>query len=63
MDPGESRYLSTASSIRANRAHRVVARVSPDLLATLATKRTPVLEVKFSPRNLALAAGAMIESV
>jgi len=35
---------------------------SPDLLATLATKRTPVLEVKFSPRNLALAAGAMIES-
>ncbi|GAA5862999.1 hypothetical protein JCM5353_002727, partial [Sporobolomyces roseus] len=34
----------------------------PDLLATLATKRTPVLEVKFSPRNLALAAGAMIES-
>ncbi|GAA5910460.1 transcription initiation factor TFIID subunit 5 [Sporobolomyces salmoneus] len=34
----------------------------PDLLATLATKRTPVLEVKFSPRNLALAAGAMIDS-
>ncbi|GAA5922211.1 hypothetical protein JCM1841_000677 [Sporobolomyces salmonicolor] len=31
----------------------------PDLLATLATKRTPVLEVKFTPRNLALAAGAM----
>ncbi|GAA5934712.1 transcription initiation factor TFIID subunit 5 [Sporobolomyces koalae] len=34
----------------------------PDLLATLATKRTPVLEVKFSPRNLALAAGAAMES-
>jgi len=40
----------------------MIARPSPDLLATLATKRTPVLEVKFSPRNLALAAGAMIES-
>ncbi|GAA5873428.1 hypothetical protein JCM1840_007380 [Sporobolomyces johnsonii] len=34
----------------------------PDLLATLATKRTPVLEVKFTPRNLALAAGAMRDS-
>ncbi|GAA5836242.1 hypothetical protein JCM5353_002653 [Sporobolomyces roseus] len=33
-----------------------------DLLAALATKRTPVLEVKFSPRNLALAASAVIES-
>lgn len=35
---------------------------SPDLLATLATKRTPVLEVKFTPRNLCLAAGAMREA-
>ncbi|GAA6054586.1 hypothetical protein JCM3770_000064 [Rhodotorula araucariae] len=33
-----------------------------DLLATLATKRTPVLEVKFTPRNLCLAAGAMREA-
>ncbi|GAA5906804.1 hypothetical protein JCM8208_000044 [Rhodotorula glutinis] len=33
----------------------------PDLLATLATKRTPVLEVKFTTRNLCLAAGAMRE--
>ncbi|TNY21852.1 WD40-repeat-containing domain protein [Rhodotorula diobovata] len=35
---------------------------TPDLLATLATKRTPVLEVKFTPRNLCLAAGAMREA-
>ncbi|GAA5883294.1 hypothetical protein JCM3774_004139, partial [Rhodotorula dairenensis] len=34
----------------------------PDLLATLATKRTPVVEVKFTPRNLCLAAGPMRES-
>ncbi|KPV77868.1 uncharacterized protein RHOBADRAFT_34081 [Rhodotorula graminis WP1] len=34
---------------------------APDLLATLATKRTPVLEVKFTARNLCLAAGAMRE--
>ncbi|KAM0748491.1 WD40 repeat-like protein [Meredithblackwellia eburnea MCA 4105] len=30
---------------------------SADLLATLATKRTPVVEVRFTPRNLCLAAG------
>ncbi|BGP25162.1 Transcription initiation factor TFIID subunit 5 [Rhodotorula toruloides] len=34
----------------------------PDLLTTLATKRTPLLEVKFTPRNLCLAAGAMREA-
>ncbi|GAA5987669.1 hypothetical protein JCM10908_007161 [Rhodotorula pacifica] len=34
----------------------------PDLLATLATKRTPVVEVKFTPRNLCLAAGPMREA-
>ncbi|GAA6062685.1 hypothetical protein JCM10212_002508 [Sporobolomyces blumeae] len=33
----------------------------PDLLATLATKRTPLMEVKLTARNLALAAGAMVE--
>ncbi|KAL8283331.1 hypothetical protein RQP46_005741 [Phenoliferia psychrophenolica] len=32
-------------------------RESADLLATLATKRTPVLNVHFTPRNLCLAAG------
>lgn len=32
---------------------------SGDLLATLATKRTPVFEVRFTPRNLCLAAGPM----
>ncbi|SCZ89531.1 BZ3500_MvSof-1268-A1-R1_Chr9g10444 [Microbotryum saponariae] len=37
------------------------AKESPDLLATLATKRTPVLAVKFTPRNLCLAAGPMQE--
>ncbi|KDE06754.1 hypothetical protein MVLG_02950 [Microbotryum lychnidis-dioicae p1A1 Lamole] len=35
------------------------AKESPDLLATLATKRTPVLAVKFTPRNLCMAAGPM----
>jgi transcription initiation factor TFIID subunit 5 len=30
-----------------------------DLLATLATKRTPVLDVHFTPRNLVLVAGPM----
>lgn len=35
---------------------------SPDLLATLATKRTPIVEVKFTPRNLCLAAGPMRET-
>jgi transcription initiation factor TFIID subunit 5 len=29
------------------------------MLATLATKRTPVLDVKFTTRNLCLAAGSM----
>ncbi|GAA6018558.1 hypothetical protein JCM10207_007217 [Rhodosporidiobolus poonsookiae] len=33
----------------------------PDLLATFATKRTPINEVQFTPRNLCLAAGAMRE--
>ncbi|SCV69766.1 BQ2448_1160 [Microbotryum intermedium] len=37
------------------------AKESPDLLATLATKRTPVLAVKFTPRNLCMAAGPMQE--
>ena len=32
---------------------------SPDLLATLATKRTPVFDVHFTPRNLVLACGPM----
>ncbi|BGP16771.1 hypothetical protein JCM10213_002164 [Rhodosporidiobolus nylandii] len=36
--------------------------VSPDLLATYATKRTNVLEVQFTPRNLCLAAGVMRDS-
>ncbi|GAA5973839.1 hypothetical protein JCM11641_003185 [Rhodosporidiobolus odoratus] len=31
----------------------------PDLLATYATKRTNVLEVQFTPRNLCMAAGVM----
>lgn len=35
---------------------------SADLLATLATKRTPVLNVHFTPRNLCLAAGVMTEA-
>lgn len=35
---------------------------SADLLATLATKRTPVVEVKFTTRNLCLAAGSMQDS-
>lgn len=33
--------------------------LSHDLLVTLCTKRTPVLAVKFTPRNLCLAAGAI----
>lgn len=33
---------------------------SADLLETLVTKRTPVFNIKFTPRNLALAAGPMI---
>ncbi|GAA6032360.1 hypothetical protein JCM8097_008136 [Rhodosporidiobolus ruineniae] len=33
----------------------------PDLLATYATKRTPVLQVQFTPRNLCMAAGVMRE--
>ena len=33
---------------------------SVDLLATLPTKRTPIFDVQFTPRNLCLAAGPML---
>ena len=55
-----SLWLSSLSTRRRRADDDVHAR-SPDLLATLATKRTPVLEVKFTTRNLCLAAGAMRE--
>ena len=35
---------------------------SQDLLVTLATKRTPIIAVRFTPRNLCLAAGAIDSS-
>lgn len=46
LDPGLTRLLSFAFC-------------SLDLLATLATKRTPVFDVHFTPRNLVLACGPM----
>ena len=38
-------------------AHDLTVDVRTDLLATFPTKRTPVINVQFTPRNLCLVAG------
>lgn len=53
-------FRSLSKFEREGKADLCFLRASFDLLATLATKRTPVLEVKFTNRNLCLAAGGML---